>query len=664
MSPLWIFGFADRPRRRRLLPVLILALRATVAGDPASAQAPPMEKSIAPERTDKLPQSVQNNRDKNVLAQPLTADFVKRMHAALRDAKRPDRRLAAANLVNETITTNRVNRATTTGLRTPTRDEGPRPEQFLELIDDLTALTKDPASQTVQAAALALANLHGELDNQTQVLSGAIRVLTISNKDKDLSDDKPEGKTDPKLVEKEIAEMRDELKKLATGADKIVGTLSGLLDSTDIPTREAAAAGLGDVVTPPLPPGQQVRPGNTAEFIRVVELVIPAACRGLSATQPPEVRRLSAQAVLLIVNALVDLVNEGVATSTLRPEFGGSKPPQPSFDSSREDFLGNFDRVDRVVRTLQANLATLTRAGEDPDAATRLESRRVLEGIARVGVRTSRARPERIIAPKPVTEDKPADPKPKKPLEESFNDGADGGLPGFLVAPVVLIAPPAPVPPEKPKADPTPDNLAAGLAGRLKEILPGLTDPNVRGRLATMDILENLEDQAQPAVDQIVKALQDPNRYVRWSACRVLGKFGRDKVKPDLVVPGLAKVLRDPDLDLQIAAANALERYGAAASRAVDVLAETVDQGDPESRISKMRTLTAVGGENSGPAMTAIARNLLDQNKRVRVAAAETLGSFRKAAAGTEKELRAAVGDRDPEVRRAVSEAILRVTDE
>ncbi len=68
------------------------------------------------------------------------------------------------------------------------------------------------------------------------------------------------------------------------------------------------------------------------------------------------------------------------------------------------------------------------------------------------------------------------------------------------------------------------------LDGALKA-LPGLTknlgDDDVRVRLASLYVLETLEDGAAPAVEAVAAALKDKNGFVRWGAARVLNNLAR-----------------------------------------------------------------------------------------------------------------------------------------
>jgi HEAT repeat protein len=192
-----------------------------------------------------------------------------------------------------------------------------------------------------------------------------------------------------------------------------------------------------------------------------------------------------------------------------------------------------------------------------------------------------------------------------------------------------------------------------------------------------------------------VKSLSDPDRFVRWAAVRTLGRLAPREA--NLVVPAVARLLEDGDLDVEVAAATALERYGPQATDAVTALAQRSTHGDAEIRIAAMRVLVAIGND-AAPALPSVARNLVTQlagisadfdllqpgrttpgaeraalsaaatllgapqPARIRVTAAETLGRFGKLAAAAAPVLQQALSDIDPDVRRAASEALLKIT--
>jgi hypothetical protein len=100
------------------------------------------------------------------------------------------------------------------------------------------------------------------------------------------------------------------------------------------------------------------------------------------------------------------------------------------------------------------------------------------------------------------------------------------------------------------------------LAGLLHQAVPNLAEelvhPDVRVRRSALDVLEMSGSLAVPALPALTRALRDPDRFVRWSAVRTVGKLG-PSVAPQTRAD-LTRLLSDPDVDLRKAAANALQR--------------------------------------------------------------------------------------------------------
>jgi HEAT repeat protein len=100
--------------------------------------------------------------------------------------------------------------------------------------------------------------------------------------------------------------------------------------------------------------------------------------------------------------------------------------------------------------------------------------------------------------------------------------------------------------------------LSELLCQTLPSVAEELAHPDARVRRGALDVLEMSGSLALPALPALTRALHDPDRFVRWSAVRTVGKLGpaaapetRDELK---------RLLHDPDGDLRKAAAHALER--------------------------------------------------------------------------------------------------------
>jgi HEAT repeat protein len=196
----------------------------------------------------------------------------------------------------------------------------------------------------------------------------------------------------------------------------------------------------------------------------------------------------------------------------------------------------------------------------------------------------------------------------------------------------------------------------------LRDVLPLLAadvaNPDVQVRLGAIDAIESYGPAAVSAAPALIRALGDPDRFVRWSAGRTLGKMSL--AEPAAAVSGLACLLFDPDLDVRLAASTALDRYGPAAKDAVPDLIRSIRASDADMRIAAMRTLANIGTD-AQPAVPALAAALSDADERVRQVAAEVLDRFGPLAISAAPALRAALDDANADVRKAASEALLSV---
>jgi HEAT repeat protein len=214
---------------------------------------------------------------------------------------------------------------------------------------------------------------------------------------------------------------------------------------------------------------------------------------------------------------------------------------------------------------------------------------------------------------------------------------------------------------------PVPKAIEVNLKTTIEAMIEGLADRDYRVRLASVDVLETFGDRAAPAIPTLVKTLADPNKFVRWSTARALGRLApraiERKEAPD-VVRGLVALLNDrEDLSVRITAAYALEQYGPAAKETVPTLAHAVNRGDKEYIIAILRTIQGVGTD-AAPALPNVAWLLRDRSiaSSARVEAANTLGRFGPLAKDQLPTLRQImVSDPDADVRNAASTAVLAI---
>jgi HEAT repeat protein len=213
--------------------------------------------------------------------------------------------------------------------------------------------------------------------------------------------------------------------------------------------------------------------------------------------------------------------------------------------------------------------------------------------------------------------------------------------------------------------------LFSDLAPVVHALEKGMLDRDAEARVAAIQVLEMLRENAVPATPSLVKALRDEDLFVRWSAARALGKIEASRRRAKVpraaaskgVVDGLIRLLSDTDLDVQLAAAVALEAYGGDAGKATGALATASATGDPSFRLAAIHAL----GEIGEPAHTRSAAAQLakavgfQEDPRVRAEAARLLGRFGPAAQDSIGALRVALKDPEPSVSRAASEALLNI---
>jgi hypothetical protein len=394
--------------------------------------------------------------------------------------------------------------------------------------------------------------------------------------------------------------------------DVAVSALGDLFASRNVEDRRAAAGGLVGVMRTASQlaskSGTTTGPAVTrGDIVQTARAVVPLASRGLSDPEV-EIRRLSAEAILEAAGAL---------------NYG--KEDRDLLEQTRGDLLS-------ALEVFKGEIPALGKALHDVDLEVRLLIQRALEELG-----GARQRLLRVPAQASV------------PAETPRLDGARGAAfdRGRLTLMTMKIQAAA-------AADP--------LLGALRDLLPTLRaqvhDPNVRIRLGAIDVLETLGSAAAPAVPDLVQALRDHDRFVRWAAARTLGKMGI--TEPAIVVPSLARLLSDEDFDVRLSATAALDRFGPAAEAAVPDLVQATKASDAEIREAAIRTLGGIG-TGAQPAVPALAAALSDPDARVRQIAAEVLGRFGSLAASAEPALRRALDDLNAEVRKAASDALLSI---
>jgi HEAT repeat protein len=434
-------------------------------------------------------------------------------------------------------------------------------------------------------------------------------------------------------------------------ADKAVPALRQVLASGSAELRRAAADALlnlirvsGEIVKKVQ--GEERRRQALDAQIKTDRAAFLAAVAGVGDSDA-QVRRSSLEAMQQAGSTLEDRI------IIPPPDTLNFPPPERNVWSEEEvtrakaykdEVAAGKAELQPLLDAFREGTPTLARAQSDPDTAVRLRARMAADAIA-----TARSKLKQWEATVPVipkaAEKKEEDKKEDKKEGETRQDPAPGDD-------LQLVRADVPAAEEQAPAD--------GERQLVEALAQGLFDPDVRNRLGAVDALEDIGPAAAPAAPALVKALCDPDKFVRWSAARTLGKLAPADAGP--AVRGLTELVCFPDLDVQLAALNALTAYGPLAEEAVPTLAKAVVnvKFDADVRVGAIRALEGVGTA-AAPAIPALITALTEGTDRVRRAAALLLGKFGPAAREALPALRNALNDRDPDTRRFASEAILNI---
>lgn len=133
--------------------------------------------------------------------------------------------------------------------------------------------------------------------------------------------------------------------------------------------------------------------------------------------------------------------------------------------------------------------------------------------------------------------------------------------------------------------------LAANLPGNLGSLFNRNLDPvnHVSIRCAAALGLKELGTNAAPAVPELIRALQGPDRQVMWYAATALGETG------GAAVLDLIRLLDNPDANVRHAAAYALGQIGPAALAATPTLVARLSDTSAGVRDSSLFSLSRIG---------------------------------------------------------------------
>ena len=219
-------------------------------------------------------------------------------------------------------------------------------------------------------------------------------------------------------------------------------------------------------------------------------------------------------------------------------------------------------------------------------------------------------------------------------------------LGSLLVAVVVMTACSPQQPPAKPPVAPAATTPAATAqppaalqpATGLKALQAALkAATNAEARVAAVDAIADLGQNAAPAIDDLVAATKDEDQRVRWHAARALGMIGEDAVA---TIPVLVGLLDDDDplVVTQSASAIGMIRADEDAktitpadaghyAAAFAALSKTTVHADPRARRAAIRGLKAL---NPAPDVLAplFAKQLSDSDPSVVIPALHTLADM------------------------------------
>ncbi|HYV34424.1 MAG TPA: HEAT repeat domain-containing protein [Gemmataceae bacterium] len=398
-----------------------------------------------------------------------------------------------------------------------------------------------------------------------------------------------------------------------------VQALKDLLESSQLADRQSAAQALGDVVATIIDLQKKGRPGGES-VITVYDVIICANEAVLAAgpcfdDKDLLVRRNGLQTISYATTALNDLVPLPEKPELLPPPSGPYTDRQLKQLRELHMVLANeakmFGPLEEALKGQGQNIANML---DDPDVELRLWSRKALEQMA--AARNKIKRRQESVPPLP------GDP----PLSKTL-----------------------------------PDPLKAGLEPGIMKIAKHTTDPDKKVRMASLQFLEAMEDAAVPAIDTIIAALKDSNKFIRWAAARTLGKIGPD-YHADKTVPALAALMNpQEDSDVREVTASALRKFGAAAKPALPQLIKLLNIGEAEAQEAIIKAITAIGGPETTPAIPALIKSLDSRNVNVRKLAAEALGRMGPLAVSAIPALTDHLQDEDATVRIAISDALLNI---
>lgn len=192
--------------------------------------------------------------------------------------------------------------------------------------------------------------------------------------------------------------------------------------------------------------------------------------------------------------------------------------------------------------------------------------------------------------------------------------------------------------------------LGANLPGNFGSLFTKNLDPvnHVSIRCAAALGLKELGTNAAPAVPELIRAMQSPDRQVMWYAATAIGETG------GAAVLDLIRLLDEPDANVRHAAAYALGQIGPAALAATPALVARLSDTSAGVRDSSLFSLSRIGSV-AGPAVLNMVLTTQGEERRRAVTA---LASVRPRRELSLPVLVSLAGDSDPTNRVAAIEAM------
>jgi HEAT repeat protein len=211
--------------------------------------------------------------------------------------------------------------------------------------------------------------------------------------------------------------------------------------------------------------------------------------------------------------------------------------------------------------------------------------------------------------------------------------------------------------------DPEGEKAAAFVSQTLRQTMNALISAAATGthdvRLAALETLGLIGKEADAAIPVLLANLHQDNPFVIWATLRALGYIGTGR-EPG-VVEAVTCFLGGPDLDLAIAATQALGRFGPEARAAVPQLAQALLRDDRALQTFTIETLRAIG-KSAAPSIPALAETLRKaRTPGVRRQAARLLGELGKLGAEVQSAvpaLQEALSDPEQDVRLEAGNAL------